>query len=202
MRILADQRIRALFSRIGICIGVFISLSAVMSISLGAKAQLLGIFLTSLCTAAAILTFCSIYFREQDKILEDAAAQIKDYIAGDLDARIACDRIWLTEALENIVKNALDHTQAGDSIQIKWRQLVSMLQITVRDNGSGIHPEDLYHIFKRFYRSRFSKDTKGIGLGLPLAKSIIEMHGGTVGVDSEWGRGTVFVINFLIPTKL
>ena len=91
MRILADQRIRALFSRIGICIGVFISLSAVMSISLGAKAQLLGIFLISLCTAAAILTFCSIYFREQDKILEDAAAQIKDYIAGDLDARIACD---------------------------------------------------------------------------------------------------------------
>ncbi len=91
MRILADQRIRALFSRIGICIGVFISLSAVMSISLGAKAQLLGIFLISLCTAAAILTFCSIYFREQDKILEDAAAQIKDYIAGDPDARIACD---------------------------------------------------------------------------------------------------------------
>lgn len=342
MRILADRRIRALFCRIGICIGVFIIFSVIISISLGSKAQLFGIFLASLGMAFAILILCTIYFRGQDKILEDAAAQIKDYIAGDPDARIACDgegelchlfhqinslavilnaqaenelrskeflkgtiadishqlktplaalniyngilqgeadglptiqefttlseqeldrietlvqsllkitrldagtillnktqedmadimrnirqhfsfrikqeqkeirlegdeacvfacdRIWLTEALENIVKNALDHTQAGDSIQIKWRRLASMFQIIVQDNGSGIHPEDLYHIFKRFYRSRFSKDTKGIGLGLPLAKSIIEMHGGTIEVDSEWGRGTVFVINFLV----
>ena len=79
------------------------------------------------------------------------------------------------------------------------------------DSGSGhftakkftvIHPEDLPHIFKRFYRSRFSKDTQGIGLGLPLAKAVIEAHGGAIEVDSELGRGTSFTINFLIPTKL
>lgn len=57
-------------------------------------------------------------------------------------------------------------------------------------------------IFKRFYRSRFSKDTQGIGLGLPLAKAVIEAHGGAIEVDSELGRGTSFTINFLIPTKL
>ena len=72
----------------------------------------------------------------------------------------------------------------------------------IRDTGCGIHPEDLHHIFKRFYRSRFSKDTQGIGLGLPLAKAIIEAHSGTVEVDSVLGQGTVFTINFRIPTKL
>ena len=61
---------------------------------------------------------------------------------------------------------------------------------------------DLHHIFKRFYRSRFSKDTQGVGLGLPLAKAIIEAHNGTIEVDSELGRGTVFTVNFLNPTKL
>lgn len=67
---------------------------------------------------------------------------------------------------------------------------------SIKDNGSGIHPEDLYYIFKRFYRSRYSKDTQGIGLGLPLAKSIIEAHGGDISVDSELGIGTTFYIRF------
>ena len=73
-----------------------------------------------------------------------------------------------------------------------------LTQITVEDTGSGIHPEDLYHIFKRFYRSRFSKDTQGIGLGLPLAKSIIEAHRGSIEVHSEIMAGTTFIINFPI----
>ena len=76
------------------------------------------------------------------------------------------------------------------------------VQISIKDNGYGIHPEDLHHIFKRFYRSRFSKDKQGIGLGLPLAKAIIEAHSGSIEVDSELGRGTTFTMNFLIPTKL
>jgi len=114
----------------------------------------------------------------------------------------SCDRDWLTEAIDNIVKNALDHTKKGDSIHIEWLKFASVVQITVKDNGSGIHPEDLHHIFKRFYRSRFSKDTQGIGLGLPLAKAIIEAHSGTIEVHSELRAGTTFVINFLIPTKL
>jgi signal transduction histidine kinase len=115
---------------------------------------------------------------------------------------LLCDRVWLIEAIDNIVKNALDHTQKGDYIHVRWRQLVSTIQIIIEDSGSGIHPEDLYYIFKRFYRSRFSTDTQGIGLGLPLAKSIIEAHSGTIEVNSELGHGTTFTINFSIPTKL
>lgn len=123
-------------------------------------------------------------------------------LSGDKDIRLYCDRDWVIEAVDNIVKNALDHTQAKDSVSIAWKESASVVQITVKDNGSGIHPEDLHYIFKRFYRSRFSKDTQGIGLGLPLAKTIIEAHNGTIEVSSQPGVGTVFVINFLIPTKL
>lgn len=123
-------------------------------------------------------------------------------LAGEEDVSLACDRDWLLEAVDNIVKNALDHTESGDVVEIKWRKSPSAIQIRVRDNGCGIHPEDLHHIFKRFYRSRFSKDRQGLGLGLPLAKMVVEAHNGTIEVDSELGKGTSFTMNFLIPTKL
>ena len=117
-------------------------------------------------------------------------------LEGDGQAVLLCDRTWLTEAVGNLIKNALDHTSQGDRILVRWQQSPCLTQITVEDTGSGIHPEDLYHIFKRFYRSRFSKDTQGAGLGLPLAKSIIEAHQGSIEVHSELGSGTVFTINF------
>lgn len=126
----------------------------------------------------------------------------KIILSGSDTVSLFCDRDWLSEAVDNIVKNALDHTANGDSIHIEWRILSSAVQITIKDNGCGIHPEDLHHIFKRFYRSRFSKDKQGICLGLPLAKAIIEAHSGTIEVDSILGKGTAFTMNFLIPTKL
>lgn len=122
--------------------------------------------------------------------------------SGKEEITLVCDPIWLEEAVGNIVKNALDHTKPGAVIYITWRAFASVIQIVVRDEGSGIHPEDLPYIFKRFYRSRFSKDIKGIGLGLPLAKAIIEKHNGTIEVNSTLGEGTVFTINFLNPTEL
>ena len=125
--------------------------------------------------------------------------QKKLILSGDEHIIFACDRDWLAEAVSNIVKNAFDHTKEGDSIQIEWERSAFIIQIKIKDTGCGIHPEDLPHIFKRFYRSRFSKDIQGIGLGLPLAKAVIEAHNGTVEVDSELGAGTAFIINFLIP---
>lgn len=122
--------------------------------------------------------------------------------SGEDTVTLFCDRSWLTEAVSNLVKNAFDHTKEGDTIRVEWRAFASVVQIVVRDNGSGIHPEDLPYIFKRFYRSRFSKDTQGIGLGLPLTKAVIEAHHGTIEADSIPGAGAVFTINFLIPTNL
>lgn len=123
-------------------------------------------------------------------------------LEGTEDVMLLCDRTWLLEAVDNVVKNALDHTGPGDVIQVEWTAYASVVRIRVRDNGSGIHPEDLHHIFKRFYRSRFSQDTQGIGLGLPLAKAIVEAHNGTMEADSQPGMGAAFTMNFLIPTKL
>lgn len=122
-------------------------------------------------------------------------------LEGDEQTVFSCDRTWLTEAIGNLVKNALDHTAQGDRILVRWQQSPCLTQITVEDTGSGIHSEDLYHIFKRFYRSRFSKDTQGVGLGLPLAKSIVEAHQGSIEVHSKLGQGTAFTINFPIITK-
>ena len=123
-------------------------------------------------------------------------------LSGNEEIKLLCDRNWIIEAISNLVKNALDHTEKGGLIRIEWRAFTSIVQISVKDNGSGIHPDDLYHIFKRFYRSRFSKDTQGIGLGLSLTKAIVEAHNGTIEVDSTVGMGTSFTINFLNPTKL
>lgn len=119
-------------------------------------------------------------------------------LCGSDDITLLCDRNWMIEAVGNLVKNALDHTEKGSDIRIEWRSFASVVQIMVKDNGSGIHPEDLHHIFKRFYRSRYSKDTQGIGLGLSLTKAIVETHNGTIEVDSILGRGTSFTLNFLI----
>ena len=119
-------------------------------------------------------------------------------LSGSGETAFLCDRSWMIEAISNLVKNALDHTKEGDCICMEWWVSASIVQITIKDNGSGIYPEDLHHIFKRFYRSRYSKDTQGIGLGLPLAKAIVEAHNGTIEVDSTLGRGTSFTMNFLI----
>lgn len=117
-------------------------------------------------------------------------------LSGTDDITLFCDHDWMIEAISNIVKNALDHTKAGGQVRIEWKQFAGLTQITIKDTGNGIHPEDIHHIFKRFYRSRFSQDTQGIGLGLPLAKAIIEAHEGTITVDSILGQGSTFTMVF------
>ena len=72
-----------------------------------------------------------------------------------------------------------------------------MLRIQIADDGEGISPEDLHHIFKRFYRRKKSSDTQGTGLGLPLAKGIIEGQGGVLSVQSSLNEGAVFTLSFL-----
>jgi signal transduction histidine kinase len=121
---------------------------------------------------------------------------------GSGSAVLFCDEDWLTEAIGNLVKNALDHTKAGGQICIEWKETPVITQIIIKDNGVGIHPEDIHHIFKRFYRSRFSNDKQGVGLGLSLAKSIVEAHNGTITAESIMGKGSVFTLDFLKLSNL
>lgn len=116
---------------------------------------------------------------------------------GNPEQLLVCDMEWTGEAIGNIVKNALDHTQSGGTVRITWEHTLAMFRIFIADNGGGIAPEDIHHIFKRFYRSKHSLDTQGVGLGLSLAKSIIEGQGGVISVQSELGAGTTFTLSFL-----
>lgn len=109
---------------------------------------------------------------------------------------LLCDTAWTREAIGNLVKNALDHTDAGGMIRIAWEVSSFAGIIRIADDGSGIAPEDIHHIFKRFYRSSQSMDTQGIGLGLPLAKSIMEGQGGTISLQSVLNVGTTFTLMF------
>lgn len=117
---------------------------------------------------------------------------------GDPAQMLFCDRQWTAEALTNLIKNALDHTAAGGNITVSWKQSPTLISLSVADDGCGIAPEDVHHIFKRFYRSRLGSERQGIGLGLPLAKSIVEGQGGILSVNSTPGEGAVFTL--MLPT--
>ncbi len=131
-----------------------------------------------------------------------AAQDAKEIVlSGNSDVSLYCDALWMSEALGNVVKNALEHTQRGGKVVISWERTPLLTNIVVEDNGTGIHQEDIHNIFKRFYRSHISQDTHGIGLGLPLAKSIVEAHQGTISVTSKVGQGSRFVLSFFHLTK-
>ncbi|RKI79071.1 sensor histidine kinase [bacterium 0.1xD8-71] len=118
-------------------------------------------------------------------------------LKGDLQEEVVCDREWTREAIANLVKNALDHTDAGGVITVFWERSPAMFRLSVTDDGCGIDEEDMHHIFKRFYRSKRDSDRQGIGLGLSLAKSIVEGQGGILSVNSTPGEGAAFTIIFL-----
>lgn len=115
---------------------------------------------------------------------------------GRPEEQVCCDPSWTKEALGNLVKNALDHTEAGGTIRVTWQRSPAFMRLSVEDDGCGILPEDIHHIFKRFYRSRQAGDRQGAGLGLSLAKRIVEEQGGSLSVESRPGMGSVFRIMF------
>ena len=133
-----------------------------------------------------------------DDLLERAKQEGKEIlIDGRPEERLLCDQEWTKEAVGNLIKNALDHTETGDVIRVSWKRTPAVFRMTVEDNGSGIAQEDIHHIFKQFYRSRSSSDRQGTGLGLSLAKSIVEGQGGNLSVESRPGEGSVFWLTFL-----
>ena len=105
------------------------------------------------------------------------------------------DESWTVEAVSNIVKNCLEHTNDGGKIIIASDSTNLYNKLTISDNGCGIAEEDLPHIFERFYHGKnSSKDS--VGIGLALAKTVFEKENASVTVESEQGRGSVFEIRF------
>ena len=105
------------------------------------------------------------------------------------------DESWTVEAVSNIVKNCLEHTNDGGKIIIASDSTNLYNKLTISDNGCGIAEEDLPHIFERFYHGKnSSKDS--VGIGLALAKTVFEKENASVSVESEQGIGSVFEIRF------
>jgi len=105
------------------------------------------------------------------------------------------DLPWSVEAVENILKNCMEHTPAGGTINISATENAIYTEISISDNGYGIAEEDLPHIFERFYKGKNSSD-QSIGIGLALARMIITKQNGTVKADNNKGAGARFTIRF------
>lgn len=107
------------------------------------------------------------------------------------------DRKWVAEALSNIIKNAVEHTDENGKIEIGICETAISIDIYIKDNGKGMEKEELKNIFKRFYKGESSLNPTNIGIGLSLSKKIIESNGGDIRVESTPCVGTTFHIIFL-----
>lgn len=112
---------------------------------------------------------------------------------------ISHDSRWTSEALFNILDNAVKYTSAGGSIQVRVRDWEMYLRIDVTDTGRGIPEHSQGTIFKRFYRDEAVHDIDGVGIGLYLAREIITMQGGYITVESKVGEGSTFSV--FLPIK-
>jgi two-component system heavy metal sensor histidine kinase CusS len=112
------------------------------------------------------------------------------------EGEIYADSVLFQRAVSNLVDNALRFTPGGGAIQISITVKAAHSEVTVSDNGCGITPEHLPRVFDRFYRADSSRSSDGTGLGLALVKSIVDLHGGSVRIDSEVGHGTIVTIIF------
>jgi two-component system sensor histidine kinase BaeS len=112
--------------------------------------------------------------------------------------RIEVDTDRMAQVFANLISNALRYTPAGGQIRLGARRQDGHVLLQVQDSGSGISPGDIPHIFDRFYRGEGARQGESgeSGLGLAIAKSLIELNGGKIGVESTIGQGTTFTITF------
>lgn len=111
------------------------------------------------------------------------------------DIKINCDFKWHVEAITNILKNCVEHSKDNSKIDISYEENKLYSKIEIKDYGVGIEKDDLPHIFERFYKGTNSS-SESVGIGLALAKSIIESNNGYVSVESEVNKGTIFTIKY------
>lgn len=119
----------------------------------------------------------------------------------DTDLHAMCDAKWTVEALGNIVDNAIKYTACGGNVQIKAEQYSFFVKIDIIDDGIGIEKEEIPKIFGRFYRSLSVADQPGVGIGLFLAREIIQAQKGYIKVTSKRGKGSTFSVFLPIAKK-
>ncbi len=126
------------------------------------------------------------------------------HLQADLDAAtpfVDGDLRLVERVLENLIHNALRHTEPGDSLRVGVKEHLGGVRIEVEDSGCGIAAEDLPHVFQPWYRGRTTTH-EGTGLGLAIAKKVVELHGSDIGVESEPGAGTTFRFDLGVPPSI
>jgi len=152
----------------------------------------------------------AIQFEKQDRDVEELVkeavaaveyltSQRKQQITIQIPAKthLVCDGPWLVEALINLLKNASDYSEEGKEIHVVAEENPMFSRISVEDEGMGIPEEALGHIFERFYRVNNEVNPNSVGIGLSLAKSIVEGQGGQISVRSKLGEYTKFRLTFV-----
>lgn len=115
-------------------------------------------------------------------------------IKGNPTIQATLDFNWTVEALLNLLKNAHEHSPEGGNIEITYEENALYVALYIKDYGEGIDEKDIRHVFKRFYKGNSSKES--IGIGLNMAYTIITKQNGDIKVESEKGKGTIFIIHF------
>lgn len=135
-----------------------------------------------------------------DNVIQNLAIPIdikqQHLIVDGKEAKFKGDYNWQLEAITNIVKNCIEHTPENKNIYINFEENSFYTKIVVRDEGVGIDKQDVKHIFERFYKGKNSSENS-VGIGLALAKSIIEKDGGYITCSSELNVGTTFEIKYV-----
>jgi PAS domain S-box-containing protein len=128
----------------------------------------------------------------------DVGVELKGSVGFGLPP-VSVDRERVAHVFDNLIGNALSHTPRGGSVELSAEARPDgPIGFEVKDTGEGIAPEHLARIFERFYRVPGSKSSGGAGLGLAIAREIVEAHGGRIDAESQPGRGTTFA--FTLPT--
>lgn len=116
-------------------------------------------------------------------------------VSGKAEKKLLCDFKWQVEAFTNVIKNCMEHSLDGGEIRITYSENALYTEVKIQDFGTGIEPEDLPHIFERFYKGKHATG-ESVGIGLALAKAIIEKDNGYIQADSKVGEGATFRVRY------
>ena len=120
-----------------------------------------------------------------------------DFLIEDTEETAVVDCKWTLEAVANIVDNAVKYTQEGGKISIHTEALPSLVRIDIADTGIGIREEEQGAVFSRFYRSVETSNSRGVGIGLYIAREVMRAQNGYIRLRSEYGNGSTFSLYFL-----
>jgi two-component system sensor histidine kinase KdpD len=142
-----------------------------------------------------------------ENVVDRCASDLSNHPAtihlGEELPMVKIDSRLTAEALSNLIENAAKYSPNGSEIVLDGTIQDGILRISVRDEGPGIRPDDLDHVFDKFYRGthKFSKRVEGTGMGLAIAKGIVEAQGGKIWVQSTSDRGTTFAFSLPVETR-